>query len=198
MKDQMYNRSMRKDSLAVYITLWLSAILFISINLNAQEKNMTKIYDFKVKTIKGEETTLEQYKYKVLLIVNVASKCGYTPQYDGLETLYKKYKDQGFIILAFPSNEFGQQEPSSNENIKIFCTNSYDVHFDIFDKSIINGKEAIPLYKFLKSEQKGIFGTQAIKWNFTKFLVSKNGEVIKRYSPTTNPRDIQTDILTLL
>ncbi|MBC8238301.1 MAG: glutathione peroxidase [Helicobacteraceae bacterium] len=156
------------------------------------------IYDFKVQTIEGEEISLSKYKGKALLIVNVASECGLTYQYEGLEKLYQKYKKKGFMILAFPSNQFSNQEPGTNKEIKFFCKSKYDVHFDMFSKIEVNGEGADPLYKFLKKEKGGFLGFDAIKWNFTKFLVDKNGKVIQRYSPSTNPSKIQGDIEKLL
>ena len=153
------------------------------------------IYDFKAKTIDGEEISLSMYKNKTLLIVNVASECGFTPQYEGLEKLYQELKYADFMILAFPSNQFANQEPRGNEQIKYFCTTNYDVHFDMFAKIDVNGQNAHPLYKFLKKEKKGLLWTEYIKWNFTKFLVDKNGNVIKRYGSITKPKDIKQDIL---
>lgn len=165
--------------------------------LSAGEKKMN-IYDFKVKDINNNEISMNNYKNKVLLIVNVASKCGFTSQYEGLEELYEEYKNDGFMVLAFPSNEFSNQEPGTNEEIKEFCELTYKVKFDLFSKIKVNSKEAIPLYKYLKHEAKGIFGTTSIKWNFTKFLVSKEGLVTKRYSSTTKPNEIKEDIEALL
>lgn len=156
------------------------------------------IYDFKVKTIDGKETTLAPYKGKALLIVNVASKCGFTPQYVGLEEVYKKLKDQGFEVLAFPCNQFGGQEPKGNEEIQSFCDSKFHVTFPMFEKIDVNGANADPLYDFLKKEEKGLFGTEAVKWNFTKFLVGPDGKVIKRYAPITKPKDIEADIKAVL
>lgn len=156
------------------------------------------IYDFNVKTIEGEEISMSKYKGKVLLIVNVASKCGFTSQYEGLEKLFEKYKDKDFMVLGFPSNQFANQEPQSNEEIKEFCSLTYDVKFDMFAKIDVNGENETPLYKFLKSSQKGILGTQDIKWNFTKFLVDKEGNVVDRFASTTTPESIEKDILKLL
>ncbi|MGB6327927.1 MAG: glutathione peroxidase [Halarcobacter sp.] len=156
------------------------------------------IYDFKVKNIDGEEVSLEKYKDKVLLIVNVASKCGFTSQYEGLEKLYSKYKDKNFMILGFPSNQFSNQEPGTNEEIKEFCSLTFGVNFDMFAKVDVNGENEIPLYSFLKSQESGILGTQSIKWNFTKFLVDSNGKVIERYGSITKPMDIEEEIKRLL
>ncbi|MFA6740879.1 MAG: glutathione peroxidase [Arcobacteraceae bacterium] len=156
------------------------------------------IYDFNVKTIDGEEISMEKYKGKVLLIVNVASKCGFTSQYEGLENLFDKYKNEDFMVLGFPSNQFANQEPESNEKIKEFCSLTYEVKFDMFAKIDVNGDNEAPIYKFLKSNQKGILGTEAIKWNFTKFLVDKDGNIINRYASTTTPEAIEDDIKKLL
>lgn len=172
--------------------------LLLLTNLLIAKENSMNIYDFKVQTIEGEEISLSKYKGKALLIVNVASECGLTYQYEGLEKLYQKYKKKGFMILAFPSNQFSNQEPGTNKEIKFFCKSKYDVHFDMFSKIEVNGEGADPLYKFLKKEKGGFLGFDAIKWNFTKFLVDKNGKVIQRYSPSTNPSKIQGDIEKLL
>ena len=155
------------------------------------------IYDFKVINNKGEEVSLSQYKGKVLLIVNTATGCGFTPQYKGLEDLYKKYKDEGLEILDFPCNQFGHQAPGTDQEINNFCTLNYDTTFPRFRKIDVNGENASPLYKWLKSEKGGIFGN-AIKWNFTKFLIDRNGTVIERYSPTTPPSKIESKIQELL
>ena len=156
------------------------------------------IYDFNVTTIDSKEISMSKYKGKVLLIVNVASECGFTPQYEGLEKLYQTYKEQGFMVLGFPSNQFAKQEPDSNEKIKFFCQGTYDVHFDMFSKIDVNGDEASPLYKFLKKEQGGFLGFDAIKWNFTKFLVDSKGDIVDRYAPYTKPESIDEDIKKLL
>jgi glutathione peroxidase len=175
----------------------LLLILLILSSSFSKENNMS-IYDFNVKTIEGEEISMSKYKGKVLLIVNVASKCGFTSQYEGLEKLFEKYKDKDFMVLGFPSNQFANQEPESNEKIKEFCSLTYDVKFDMFAKIDVNGKNESPLYTFLKKEQKGILGTKDIKWNFTKFLVDKNGNIINRYGSSTTPESIEKDILNLL
>jgi len=156
------------------------------------------IYDFEVNTIDNKTISMSKYKNKTLLIVNVASKCGFTYQYEGLESLYQEFKDKDFMILGFPSNQFSNQEPKNNQEIKFFCTSTYDVHFDMFAKINVNGDNAIPLYKFLKKEKSGFLWTKSIKWNFTKFLVDKDGKVIKRYGSTTKPIDIKKDIEKLL
>lgn len=162
------------------------------------KENSVSIYDFKVKNIDGQEISLEKYKGKVLLIVNVASKCGFTPQYEGLEKLYKKYKDKEFMILGFPSNQFSNQEPGTNKEIKQFCSLTYGVDFDMFAKVDVNGENEIPLYTYLKKEASGVLGTESIKWNFTKFLVDKNGKVIDRFGSITEPKDIEPKIVELL
>jgi glutathione peroxidase len=151
------------------------------------------VHDFTIKSIDGNEVSLSQYKGKYLLIVNVASQCGFTPQYKGLEELYQELKDQ-VVVLGFPCNQFGKQEPGNDEEIKNFCSLNYDVKFPMFSKVEVNGENAAPLYKFLKEERPGILGSEAIKWNFTKFLVSPDGLVIKRYAPTDKPETIKEDI----
>ena len=173
------------------------SVLVIFSFINAKENQMS-IYDFNVKTIDGQEISMSKYKGKVLLIVNVASKCGFTSQYEGLENLFEKYKNEDFMVLGFPSNQFANQEPESDDKIKEFCSLTYDVKFDMFSKIDVNGEKASPLYTFLKSSQKGILGTEDIKWNFTKFLVDKNGNVVDRFAPTTTPESIEKDILKLL
>jgi glutathione peroxidase len=156
------------------------------------------IYDFTVKNIDGKNVDMSTYKNKVLLIVNVASSCSMTPQYEGFEKLYKKHKKNGLKILAFPTNEFGQQEKGSNKEIKKFCQKNYNVTFDLFEKTIVNGADANPLYKYLKGEKRGFLWTEGIKWNFTKFLVDKNGKIVKRYAPSSAPEMIEKDIEELL
>lgn len=151
------------------------------------------IHEFKANTIKGEEVDLKKYKGKVVLIVNTASKCGLTGQYEDLEALYKKHKDNNLVILGFPCNQFGGQEPGSSEDIASFCKINYGVSFPMFEKIEVNGKGTHPLYQFLKNEQGGIAGDK-IKWNFTKFLVDANGKPVKRYAPTTKPMSIEDDI----
>lgn len=157
-----------------------------------------KIYDFVVNTIDGKEVSLAEYKNKVLLIVNVASKCGFTKQYEGLEKLYEKYKAKDFVVLGFPCNQFGGQEPGTAEEIKTFCTLKYHVTFPIFEKINVNGKNAHPLFVYLKSSAKGIMGTEAIKWNFTKFLVDKDGTVVQRFASKDTPESIEDAIVKLL
>ncbi len=156
------------------------------------------VYDFKVKTVDGKEIGIDTYQGKVLLIVNVASKCGFTPQYQGLETLYKKLKGRGFEVLAFPCNQFGAQEPGNENEIKSFCELNYGVTFPLFSKIEVNGKNAHPLYAYLKEQEKGILGTEGIKWNFTKFLVDSMGKVVERFAPNTKPEDLEKKIEKLL
>jgi glutathione peroxidase len=155
---------------------------------------MTSIYDFTASTLQGKAVSLADYKGKALLIVNTASKCGFTPQYAGLEKLYEKLRDKGLTILGFPCNQFGQQEPGSNEEIGAFCQMNYGVSFPMFDKIDVNGPRAHPLYEWLKSQQPGLLGTKNIKWNFTKFLVDKTGNVVARFAPMTKPEDIEKSI----
>lgn len=156
------------------------------------------IYDIPLKKINGEEVNLEQYKGKVLLIVNTASKCGFTPQFEGLEKLYKEYVDRGLVILGFPSNQFLHQDPGSNEEISEFCSLNYGVTFPMFAKIDVNGDATHPLYENLKKSAKGVMGSEKIKWNFTKFLVDKNGNVVKRFPPTTEPSKLVPTIEKLL
>lgn len=170
-------------------------LLFISTLLGA---NMKTIYDFDLELIDGKTISMSEYKNKVILIVNVASKCGFTPQYKGLESLYQKYKDKGLVILGFPCNQFMSQEPASNEEIAEFCSLTYGVDFPMFKKIDVNGENTHPLYKYLKDEASGFLGTDIIKWNFTKFLVDKKGKVIQRFSPSTTPEDLEDDIKKLL
>jgi glutathione peroxidase len=155
-------------------------------------------YDFSAKALDGNDVSMADYKGKVVLVVNVASKCGFTPQYTGLEELYKKYKDRGLVILGFPCNQFGNQEPGSSAEIKQFCSLNYPVSFPIFSKVEVNGDNAHPLYNYLKHEQTGLLGTEAVKWNFTKFLVDRSGKVVDRYAPQTTPESIGPDIEKLL
>jgi len=163
-----------------------------------REKFMKSIYDYKVDDSQKNPVSLSDYKGKTLLIVNVASRCGLTPQYKGLQELYSKYSNKDFEILAFPCNQFGAQEPGSNEEIKEFCDINFNVSFKIFDKINVNGSSASPLFKHLKNEAKGVMGSEAIKWNFTKFLIDNNGSVIKRYSPQTTPDKIDNDLSKIL
>lgn len=159
---------------------------------------MTTVYDFKAKSLDGKPIDLKQYKGKVLLIVNTASNCGFTPQYKGLEAVYEQFKDKGVEVLGFPCNQFGGQEPGTSDEIGAFCERNYGVSFPLFDKIDVNGDNAHPLFQHLKSEAPGLMGTEAIKWNFTKFLVRKNGRVYKRYAPQTEPKELMKDIEKLL
>ncbi|HZG59284.1 MAG TPA: glutathione peroxidase [Anoxybacillus sp.] len=156
------------------------------------------IYDFTVKTIRGEEKSMAEYKGKVLLIVNTASKCGFTPQYKELQELYDEYKDKGFEVLGFPCNQFGHQEPGSESEIESFCQLNYGVTFPMFAKVDVNGANAHPLFVYLTEKAPGILGTKAIKWNFTKFLVDKNGNVVGRFAPQTKPSELKQEIEKLL
>ena len=155
---------------------------------------MSALYDFEAARIDGTMERLSAYTGKTLLIVNVASACGYTPQYTGLEALYQKYKDRGFVILGFPCNQFGGQESGSEAEISAFCALTYGVTFPLFAKVNVNGDDASPLFKWLKTEQKGIFGTESIKWNFTKFLVGPDGHVVKRFGSGDTPEAIEKDL----
>lgn len=159
---------------------------------------MASIYDFAAENIDGAPAPLTDYRGKVLLIVNTASKCGFTRQYAGLEELYRKYRDRGLVVLGFPCNQFGQQEPGDEEEIKSFCSLTYDVDFPMMRKIDVNGPTAHPLYAFLKEEKKGVLGTEAIKWNFTKFLVDREGRVVDRYAPTVEPKALEGAIEALL
>ncbi|CAJ0893358.1 glutathione peroxidase [freshwater sediment metagenome] len=152
------------------------------------------LYDIEAKTIAGETKPLRDYAGKLLLIVNVASKCGFTPQYTGLEALYEKYADKGLDVLGFPCNQFGAQEPGQESEIAAFCDATYGVRFPMFAKIDVNGENAHPLYKLLKHEAPGLLGSEAIKWNFTKFLVGRDGKALKRYAPTDTPQSIEKDI----
>ncbi len=159
---------------------------------------MTGIYDIKVKTINGEPADLGPYRGKVMLIVNVASKCGFTGQYEGLEELYKTYSDRGFVVLGFPCDQFGHQEPGTEEEIRNFCRLNYGVSFPMFAKIEVNGQDAHPLYELLKKQRPGIAGSLAIKWNFTKFLVNREGQAVERFAPSTEPLAITEQIEKLL
>ncbi|WP_277971178.1 glutathione peroxidase [Sphingomonas echinoides] len=159
---------------------------------------MTKITELTVHAADGKLVDLKTYAGRVLLIVNTASKCGFTPQYAGLEALHRKFADKGFAVLGFPCNQFGAQEPGNAEEIKNFCSLTYDVSFPLFAKVDVNGADSDPLFTELKAQAPGFLGTQAIKWNFTKFLVDRSGKVIERYAPTTKPEAIEGDIAKLL
>lgn len=156
------------------------------------------VYDIEVQDIKGESHSMAEYRDKVLLIVNTASKCGFTPQFEGLQGLYSDLKDRGLEVLGFPCNQFKSQDPADNDTISQFCSLNYGVDFPMFAKIEVNGDGAHPLYRFLKSQAKGVLGSENIKWNFTKFLIGRDGKVIKRYAPTTKPEAIRKDIEQLL
>jgi glutathione peroxidase len=156
------------------------------------------IYDFSATSIEGQPVDLSNYRGKVLLIVNTASQCGFTPQYQGLQALYDKYASRGLVILGFPCNQFGQQEPGSATEIQSFCQTRFGVSFPLFEKIDVNGANAHPLYQYLVKAAPGLLGTEAIKWNFTKFLVDAQGQVVKRYAPTNTPEDMAKDIEKLL
>jgi glutathione peroxidase len=160
---------------------------------------MTKsIYDFRAATISGMEQPLADYKGKAMLIVNTASKCGFTPQFEGLEKIHQKFADKGLAVLGFPCNQFGSQDPGSNGEIESFCQLNYGVSFPMYAKIDVNGPATHPLFDHLKNEAPGILGSRSIKWNFTKFLVNKSGQVVKRYPPQTKPAEIEKDIAALL
>jgi glutathione peroxidase len=156
------------------------------------------VFDFQATSLDGKPVDLAQYRGKVLLIVNTASKCGFTPQYQGLENVYRELHGRGLEVLGFPCNQFGSQEPGSEEEIGAFCEKNYGVSFPMFAKVDVNGEHAHPLWKYLKGEAPGVLGTEGIKWNFTKFLIGRDGKVAKRYAPTTKPEEIADDIEKLL
>ena len=194
------------EVIAMIIKLFVPALIGVLLivlpifSCNAETKQQERdktIYDFSVKTIDGQEQSLSHYKGNVVLIVNVASKCGFTPQYKGLQELYDKYKNRGFVVLGFPCNQFLSQEPGTNDEIKHFCSINYGITFPMFDKIDVNGDTAHPLYKYLTSA-KGGFITDSIKWNFTKFLIDRKGTVVKRYPPQTAPENMEEDIKKLL
>jgi glutathione peroxidase len=159
---------------------------------------MTTTYDFEASLLDGTPQKLDAYRGKVLLIVNVASKCGFTPQYEGLEALYRAHKDQGFEILGFPCNQFGHQEPGDASDIRSFCSTQYDVTFPLFAKIDVNGASTHPLYRFLKHAAPGVLGSEAVKWNFTKFLVGRDGKVLRRYASADTPEKIGKDLAAVL
>lgn len=155
---------------------------------------MTSIYDFHARSIDGKDLPLDGFRGKVLLIVNTASKCGFTPQFEGLEALHARYRDQGLVVLGFPSNQFGAQDPGSNAEIESFCSLNYGVSFQMMEKIDVNGAAAAPLYQWLTQAKPGLLGSTSIKWNFTKFLVDRDGEVIKRYAPLDKPASLAKDV----
>ena len=155
---------------------------------------MSKFYQFSAKSLQGKTVNMERLKGKTVLVVNTASKCGLTPQYEGLEALYQRYKDKGLVILGFPCNQFGGQDPKPNADIAEFCQANYGVGFPMMGKIEVNGEGADPIYQWLKGEKPGFLGTEGIKWNFTKFLIGKDGQVIQRYAPTDKPESLKADI----
>ena len=159
---------------------------------------MSNVYDFTANTLDGKPVSLRDYAGQVLLIVNTASKCGFTPQYEGLEAMYQKYRERGLTVLGFPCNQFGAQEPGSAEEIGNFCQKNYGVSFPMFEKIDVNGEGTHPLYRWLKSGARGLLGSEAIKWNFTKFLIDRKGQVVDRFAPTTKPEDLQSNVEALL
>ena len=159
---------------------------------------MTTVFDFTAQDIAGKDVDLSRYKGKVLLIVNTASKCGFTPQYKGLQAIFEKYRERGFEVLGFPCNQFGHQEPGDEAQISEFCELNFGVDFPLFGKIDVNGDDAHPLYRHLKEEAPGLLGSKAVKWNFTKFLVNRDGQVVKRYAPTDKPESLAKDIEKLL
>ena len=193
----MMQKRVEKTSLSTMMHKIIFTIITMFLVLNVEAKEMS-IYDFEVVTIDGEKVSMSQYKGKVLLIVNVASECGFTSQYEGLEKLYQAHKEEGFMVLGFPCNQFREQESKSNKEIKFFCQGTYDVHFDMFAKVDVNEESASPLYKFLKQKQGGMLWMDSIKWNFTKFLVDREGHVVDRYAYVTTPQSIESDIIKLL
>ena len=159
---------------------------------------MSAVYDFEAQQINGQTVPLSQFQGKVMLIVNTASACGFTPQFAGLEQLYEKFQARGLVVLGFPCNQFGHQDPGSNDDIASFCQVNYGVSFPMMSKIDVNGKEAHPLYQWLTAEAPGLLGSKAIKWNFTKFLIGKDGQVVKRYAPLDKPESLEKDIEALL
>jgi glutathione peroxidase len=159
---------------------------------------MSSVYEFSATTLEGKPVALKEFAGQVLLVVNTASKCGFTPQYEGLEALYKQYRDRGLTVLGFPCNQFGAQEPGTADEIGSFCQKNYGVSFPMFEKIDVNGDAAHPLYRWLKSSAKGVLGSEGIKWNFTKFLIDRDGKVVDRFAPTTKPEDLKSNVEALL
>lgn len=159
---------------------------------------MSSIYDFSANSLDGKPVALRDFAGQVLLVVNTASKCGFTPQYAGLEALYRQYRERGLAVLGFPCNQFGAQEPGTAEQIGSFCQQNYGVSFPMFEKIDVNGAAAHPLYRWLKSNARGVLGSEAIKWNFTKFLIDRDGKGVERFAPTTKPEDLTANIEALL
>lgn len=182
----------------LFNNLVMALMLLMGMNGMTQTvKNMENIYGFKATASNGTEIDFSQFEGKVLLIVNTASKCGFTPQFDGLEKLNEKYRDQGLVVIGFPCNQFAQQDPGSDSEIESFCRMNYGVTFQIMKKIDVNGENAHPIFQYLRHQTKGLFGDK-VKWNFTKFLISRDGKSIKRYSPTTKPEKLEKDIEALL
>lgn len=159
---------------------------------------MSTAHEFEARTLAGEPAPLSRFAGKVMLVVNTASKCGFTPQYEGLEALYQKYRERGLVVLGFPCNQFGHQEPGSADEIGAFCQKNYGVSFPMFEKIDVNGEAAHPLWQWMKKSAPGLLGSERIKWNFTKFLLNRDGEVVERYAPTTKPEDLAKDLEKLL
>jgi glutathione peroxidase len=159
---------------------------------------MSTVHEFEARSLAGQPVSLREYEGKVMLIVNTASKCGFTPQYEGLEAIYQRYRDRGLVVLGFPCNQFGEQEPGAADEIGAFCQKNYGVSFPMFDKIDVNGDHAHPLYQWLKKSAPGLLGSERIKWNFTKFLLDRHGKVVERYAPVTKPQDVAQDIEKLL
>jgi len=178
-------------------TIWITGLLSLTLLAQAGD-TMKTFYDYKATDIKGVEHSMSEYKGKVVLVVNVASKCGFTPQYEGLQQLYRKYEKEGLVILGFPSNQFKKQEPGTHAEIQNFCKVNYGVTFPLFAKIDVNGDNALPLYVFLKKEATGFLGSESIKWNFTKFLVDRKGKVVKRFGSSTKPMSMEGDVKELL
>lgn len=198
----MKNNKKKKSFIYLIGIAFLGVLLFSSYNtIQQKSKNNTTMdtafYQFTAVNLYGDTISMNDYKGKIILVVNTASKCGFTPQFEGLEKLYKKYKDQGFIILGFPCNQFANQEPGDEKAIGEFCTLNYGVTFPMFSKIDVNGKNTHPIYKYLKNELGGFLGSK-IKWNFTKFLIGTNGKPIKRFAPTTKPEEIDIFIAQML
>jgi glutathione peroxidase len=182
------------QTLACMPTNYLLLLQLCTPDAACPEPAMPSIYDFDAQTIDGKTAALKQYRGKVLLVVNTASACGFTPQFAGLEALHQRYGSQGLVVLGFPSNEFGAQDPGNNDEIASFCQLNYGVTFPMMAKVDVNGAQATPLYQWLTAEAPGLLGSKAIKWNFTKFLVGKDGAVLKRYAPTDTPESLSKDV----
>jgi len=181
------------STLFKFLLIMLFTLSLSTYSLNAGA-SMQHFYDFEANDITGKAVSMSTYKGKVILVVNVASECGFTPQYKGLEKLYQTYRKQGLEVIGFPCNQFGGQEPASEKEIQNFCMVNFGVTFPLFEKIEVNGKHTHPLYRFLKKEATGFLGTEGIKWNFTKFLIDKSGKVIKRYGSSTEPKEMASDI----